>query len=492
MRCREVIPLLPHYLLGSVEQSTRAAIEQHLAGCAGCRQRLAELDVAGRMFSALPRHEPPAGYSERLVERLRQASTSNAPAPATESPGGQTHEREGGGVHTETVHTETTIVQPGFISPEMVEQLVAFRSERAPVLSVYLNTTPERQVRRAFRTAFRDLVQQVEARVAQDEARRKALQREVDRVLRFLETYQPHGRGLVIFSCQPEGFWQVYQLPRPVLDAVVFDTSPYVRPLLDILDEYERFAVALVDKERARLFSIYLGQVEERTDFSDLIPPKHKQGGWSQANFQRHHEAHVTWHLKHVAEHLADLARRRQFDRLILAGPEEPVTELERLLPAPLRARLAGRLTLELFATPHQVLEQSLPLIEQIERQGEQRLVSDLLDTARAGGRAVLGIERVLDMLQQGRVWRLVVAEGFRAQGSACPNCGLLSVPAQETCPACGHTMQAEPEMVERLEELALQQDAQVETVRGPAATMLQAAGGIGAFIRGSQPESLT
>ncbi|MER3404855.1 MAG: hypothetical protein C4289_06550 [Chloroflexota bacterium] len=168
------------------------------------------------------------------------------------------------------------------------------------------------------------------------------------------------------------------------------------------------------------------------------------------------------------------------------------MTELERLLPAPLRARLVGRLALEFFATPHQVLEQSLPIIEQIERQGEQQLVSDLLDTARAGGRAVLGIESVLAMLQQGRVWRLVVAEGFRAQGSACPHCGLLSVPAQETCPACGHAMQAEPEMVERMEELAMQQDAQVETVRGAAATMLRGAGGIGAFIRGSQPESLT
>jgi peptide subunit release factor 1 (eRF1) len=480
MHCREVIPLLSHFLLGTVAAPERTAIEQHLSECAGCRRRLAELNVAGRVFSALPRHEPPPGYSERLLERLRTANA--AAAPPSRNTGTAVHEGEG-----RVVPTEATMVQPSFISPELVEQLVTFRSEAAPVLSVYLNTTPERQTRRAFRIAFRDLVQQLEAQIAHDEERRKALRREAEKVQRFLETYEPHGRGLVIFSCQPAGFWQVYQLPRPVLDNVVFDTSPYVRPLLDILDEYERYAVALVDKERARLFSIYLGQIEERTDFSDLVPPKHKQGGWSQANFQRHHDAHVSWHLKHVATHLADLARRRHFDRLILAGPEEPVTELEHLLPATLRARVVGRLALEYFVTPQTVLDQSLPLIEQVERQSEQRLVTDLLDTARSGGRAVLGIERVLEMLQQGRVWRLVVAEGFRAQGSACPNCGLLSVPAQETCPACGQAMQPAPELVERMEELALQQGAQVETVHGPAATLLQEAGGIGAFIRGSQ-----
>jgi hypothetical protein len=37
---------------------------------------------------------------------------------------------------------------------------------------------------------------------------------------------------------------------------------PDLAPLLRLLDEHERYAVALVDKEKARLFSVFLGEIE--------------------------------------------------------------------------------------------------------------------------------------------------------------------------------------------------------------------------------------
>jgi len=33
------------------------------------------------------------------------------------------------------------------------------------------------------------------------------------------------------------------------------------------VDEYERYAVAVVDKERARLFTVFLGEIEEMEEF---------------------------------------------------------------------------------------------------------------------------------------------------------------------------------------------------------------------------------
>src|SRR4029078_12158582 len=96
-----------------------------------------------------------------------------------------------------------------------------------------------------------------------------------------------------------------------------------VAPLLEVLDEYERYAVAVVDKRHARLFTVFAGQIEESLKFQDFVLSHHDQGGWSQANYQRHHEAHVFRHLKRVAEYLTDLYRRRELHRLIVAEPEE-------------------------------------------------------------------------------------------------------------------------------------------------------------------------
>src|SRR5581483_4843932 len=144
-----------------------------------------------------------------------------------------------------------------------LERLVTFNGGRHGVLSVYLNLAPARQLRRSYRTAFNDLVKRLEE---------------------YLDAEPPRGQGLALFSCAPRDFWQAYHLPVPVADDLRFGATPYVRPLLDVLDEYERFVVALVDKEKARLFSVFMGEIEEERELFDVVPGRHDQGGWSQAN----------------------------------------------------------------------------------------------------------------------------------------------------------------------------------------------------------------
>src|ERR1700724_1825644 len=156
-----------------------------------------------------------------------------------------------------------------------------------------------------------------------DEPRRAALEAEGARVGEWLDRFPPVGLGLAIFGCPPAGLWEAFHLHVPVRNRLVVEATPYVEPLLDLLDEYERYAVALVDKEKARFFSVFLGEIEEHDDFKDFVPGKHDKGGVSPANFQRHHEAHVFRHLKRTADYLANAYRQRPFDRLILAGPDE-------------------------------------------------------------------------------------------------------------------------------------------------------------------------
>ena len=63
-----------------------------------------------------------------------------------------------------------------------------------------------------------------------------------------------HTRGLALFSCSAENWFEVVELPRPVRNEITLDQRPHVRQLESALQEYERFAVVLVDRQRARLF----------------------------------------------------------------------------------------------------------------------------------------------------------------------------------------------------------------------------------------------
>lgn len=372
--------------------------------------------------------------------------------------------------------------QSARITAETIKELEGISGDGARILSVYLDTSPGRQPERQFQAAFRAAVQSIHEQL--DEPGQEAIGREAETVARWLEEYQPSGQGLVLFSCQTLGFWQEHHLPLPVNDHVAFDDTAFLRPLIDLLDEYERYAVALVDRERARLFAVHLATIEESAALEDRVSQEHKQEIESTAKRQRHYDTHVRWHLKEVVERLSEMAGRRAFDRLILAGPEETTAEFQRLLPQELQSRVVGRMNLEMLATPQQVLERTLPLIEEVERTEEEQIVNDLLARAPASAGAVAGLEKVFDMLAEGRVQQLVLAEGFTGQGSACPNCLFTTSREEATCPGCNHAMEFVTDLAERAVERTLGQSGTLETVHGPAAEALFAAGGIGAFLR--------
>ena len=369
------------------------------------------------------------------------------------------------------------------LTPQEIDKLARFDAGGARVLSTYLDLDPARQVRRSYRIVFEDLVHELRERL--DEGARAELAREVAENDAWLQSHPPRGKGFALFSCAPRKFWEAYFLPVSVADRLAFDPQPDVAPLVDMLDEYERYAVALVDKKKARLFSVYLGAIEESEAFSDFVPGKHEHGGLSQANYQRHHEAHVHWHLKRVVDHLAEMLRRRQLDRLVIAGPEEATSELRGLLPRALAQRLVGVIPLETSANVAEILDKTLELERGVEREFEKRLVDELLDTAGARGRAACGVAPTLEALAQGSVRTLVVAEALHDRGSECPHCGRLEPGSVASCPACGAAMRPVHDLYHSAARRALLQAGRVETVHGEAARRLQErCGGLAAFLR--------
>jgi peptide subunit release factor 1 (eRF1) len=369
------------------------------------------------------------------------------------------------------------------LTHEEIDQLARFDGEGARVLSTYLDLDPTRQVKRTYRIAFEDLVHDLRDRL--DEPSRAELSREVAENEAWLQSHAPRGKGFALFSCAPRRFWQAYFLPVTVKDHLAFEAKPDVAPLLALLDEHERYVVALVDKQNARLFTVFMGAIEESEAFKDFVPGKHDLGGLSQANYQRHHEAHVHWHLKRVANHLADMRRRQLFDHLVIAGPEEATNELRRILPRALAQRVVGVIPAETSAGAAEILTKTLDIERQAAHEFESRLLDELLETAGARGRATCGVGPSLDALGQGAVRTLVLSEGVHEGGSECPRCGRIEPGRLANCPACGAPTRPVHDLFHAAARRALLQAGSVETLHGDAARRLQErCGGLAAFLR--------
>lgn len=376
------------------------------------------------------------------------------------------------------------------ISRDDLENLMRQESRRgSPILSLYLNTdlSLAANINRAFEVLLKDLLREIEARLDKDE--RKEFAADAMQVIRFVEDYREPERGLIIFSDASEDFFWVRELRISVPDGAWWGETPYLRPLIEIMDEHERYGVVLTDRKQARLFTIYLGEIEEHLEAFAQADVSHiKSSGTdhllSQMNIERKGDEHAHRHLKRVAELMSRLARKYEFERLILAGTVDATSELAGLLPKSLRTRVVRKVSLPVEANEKEVLKETLKIEEEVEREREARIVEELITAAAKQQQAVLGLDRTLEAIREQRTWQLIYRDGFEARGTECTNCGALSASEGESCAYCGKAVREVDDLVERADTRVLNMHGHVEHVRGAAATRLQEVGSIGALLR--------
>ncbi len=370
------------------------------------------------------------------------------------------------------------------ISRQDLERLAAFKSDEG-VVSAYVRIDPklvyDRQAHAAqFKGAVRAFL-----RANKNGWRETVLERESGRILKYLEDHLPSGRGIAVFSCQPAGLWEAISLDVTVPTFVDVGTTPSIEVLTRVLDEYPRLAIAIVQRDAARIYLSEQRHAEEEAAIQSEVPGWHDQGGWAQARFQRHIEVHVQRHLKEAADELEKLFYARPFARLVLGGSPEAVDEFLGLLPNPIAQRVVGTVPVDLkHETEEAILERARQAGAEAERRSEIELVERALNAAASGGRGVAGLQETLQAVAEGRVHTLLVPEGFTAQGASCPACGYLAATLLDRCPACGAAADPAPDVVERAVERAFLAGAHIETALGPAREKLLERGGLAAILR--------
>jgi peptide chain release factor subunit 1 len=379
------------------------------------------------------------------------------------------------------------------ISKADIEEIVERKAvPGSPVLSVYLDIDQNKaaNLNRRFEVSLKDMLRSIETRLNQQELQSFSADAEqARRYVAHLDLQATRTKGVILFCDDSENFFWSREISAPVRNSARWSETAYIVPLLEILDEYERYGVILVDKARARLFTVFIGEIEEHQevlapDFVSRIKTSGTDHLLSETRFQHQADTHVHRYLKDVAARLEKLVDQYGFDRLLLAGPAEATSELHHLLSKRLRNRVVERFSLPTKASTRQVLEEALRVERQVERQIEKQIVEELIAGGDGHHPFTHGIEPTVRALCEQRIWRLVYAGGFNPSGGKCTNCGMLFARTQGSCDYCGGAIKPVDNLLEQMLERVLEQDGKIEEVEGDAAIRLRQIGSIGAILR--------
>jgi hypothetical protein len=375
------------------------------------------------------------------------------------------------------------------------------RSDPVGVLSIYVDARPDPAVSRSRRSAIdiKNRLAELERRVSHEgpperaravRSRLESIAPEMERVLDPREG----GRGRALYVPLGDEPAVRFSSGLPLPNRVVLDSTAFIHPLLELLDEGRPAGVVLASRGDANVLEWRLGELRwlSRVAPQEAEAPHERSGPVApspggahttpmreQREARQHNQAHRF--AERVAAETTRLARELGWERLLVSGGERSTEPLVAALPPDLAditirdARTLAQLgPVELAATVTERLHSD-------HRERELRLIQQIRETAHGGGAAALGLSEVVAALGEGRVAHLAYDPEVRYEGSLDEEGRLY--PGGEAPPAAGALMR-EPRLTERIVERCLETGARITPVEGASASALADADGIGALLR--------
>jgi stalled ribosome rescue protein Dom34 len=308
------------------------------------------------------------------------------------------------------------------------------------------------------------------------------------RAMELVEGLRPQGKSALVVVHPESGLGEVHQLQVPLAAGAHWRRGAFLRPVVEAMDEHERYAVVLTDNQRARLYIVQMGELIDHGEVVSETTRRTRALGADQMRAQkrhdRRHEEEAASHAKRVIDALHDLSLAAPFDRLIVAGPPKASGQLVRLLPRRLSGKVVETVSMRVGASREEVQQKILEVQRQMERRHETVLVEGVLAELHEGGKALAELSGLLEAVNQGRVWKLVYGKGARLEGGECGKCGAFTPQTIGPCVVCGGRVQPVAQLLDRISQSVMEVGGQVEMVDGAAAEQLRPLGSVAALLR--------
>ena len=276
----------------------------------------------------------------------------------------------------------------------------------------------------------------------------------VKSVRRYLDRNPLEAGSLCMFACWALEFFQEIPLTMPVKDLVWIDSSPYIRPLAELQEEYENVAVLVADNKQARIFLVSSAVAGDAKRIKGNVKNHVRKGGWSQQRYERRRDKQLLLYAREIADALTRLDREEEFRRILLVGGKEILRIVHENLPQALQKKAVAEKALDLGKGEAAINQDIMDLFMEQERQSEQNLWERIRAEYLRHGLGVVGLEDVLAAARMGRVEKMIVNRTFRPEGRRCRDCEQLEPAAVEACSACGSKSLFKVDVVNEIVEI--------------------------------------
>ena len=335
------------------------------------------------------------------------------------------------------------------IAREQVRELAEFEDPALSAVSFYFQpSTPRNKSHKEDAIRIKDLAREalrgLEARTERKEARESA-RGDIERILRLSADLRSNGtHAKALFACAAKKFLRVYDLPSTLHGTQLFvDRRFHLKPIAHLLGAFPRLGVVLVDRHRARIFDLRLGELTEREDLFRPLPRRGRSdgyGGYDGGHAERRVEDEARHHFKTVATMLKELLEKGVFEKWILGCVDELRPQLEAQLHPYVSQALLGHFSADvLHVTRDEIRIHAEQIADAWQDKRRQDVMKLALSQARSHGRGVTGLRRVLRALEMGEVQTLLIGESFQSHAVECSHCGHLDAHVVNFCPVCGH-----------------------------------------------------
>jgi peptide chain release factor subunit 1 len=351
-----------------------------------------------------------------------------------------------------------------------VDRLLQFRSTDPLVLSAYI-LMPADPGELAAETRIHSVLKPIRELIDSDELthnQRESLRGDVERVNQIAEHgAELRGRTIAVFSCHRAALYEEMVIPPRRRDRAVVDETPYIRPLLSVMDEAHRCCVVVVDRDRAVIYEFFMDELEECTTDDNRKLGKAGYPGHRGDERRAHDRVQeiTKKHFKRTVDAVDAMVRSTGAELLIVGGHEETVAQFIPFLPKALHEKVVGTFVIDpRTMTPAAVREQAKQTVDAYELSEETQLVDQAMERVATRGMGAVGLEWCLLAVNEKAVDFLLINDDSQRAGRACDNCGWLGLTETE-CPVDGQPTRETVDVIDEMAEAVFESSGRVEHV---------------------------
>lgn len=359
------------------------------------------------------------------------------------------------------------------ISREQMRELAEFQDEKSCAVSFYYQpSAPRNKAHKEDIILVKDLAREALRRV-DEKGKRDCAREDIERVVRLSSDLRSNGtHGKAVFACAAKNLWREFEVPAELGSTQLFvDRHFHLKPLAHLLGASPLLAVVLVDKHRARIFDLRLGELTERDDLFHPLSRRGRSdgfGGYDGGHAQRRVEDEVRQHFKNVAGLLKELQEKGVFEKWILACQDAQRPMFEAQLHPYVSHALIGHFNADLGrVSPDEIRAHAQEILDRWQEERRREMMSQALSQSRSNGRGVTGLRRVLRSLELGEVQTLLIGENLQGHAVECTRCGHIDAHLVSFCPVCGHATQEIVDVGEAILPWVVRRDIETFYVKG-------------------------